>query len=415
MRRTLAALALLLLLASPAAGSRHADEEEEPSPYGTVDGVTYYMAAGLANGSALAHDAGAGEQLLVFQGCAYLQFRPGFDRGRLAVSGLLDDATPLVLEMSEFEPDGFVRTNSTLGPDDSFAVPEGASPFAELWAAGTAQMHAGILFPPDASPVNPPRLANFTDPVTGDEDLRAQVFAARDGVRDDATSARLDRDAGGDAEVHVTVASPDGAAPGEDRIRFGPPAALPDGSAAPDSEHLDVYELQNTRFGGTARLVLESTSRAPPGMNQVALSVYAPDGFEVANGSAASSVLGAGRAEMEFPLDQVGTYTLRASGSLLLGSYSVDVTLRAPPAFRMDFWWEDVVRGDAARSALSECQGQLGLRAQVVDGSVQRTPPPRFPLTLVVVAAVAATTTLLLVVKFASDTFASWAFRRQLR
>ena len=45
---------LALLMALPAsAGSSSAEDEGPPSAYAQVDGVTYYMAAGLVNGSAL--------------------------------------------------------------------------------------------------------------------------------------------------------------------------------------------------------------------------------------------------------------------------------------------------------------------------------------------------------------------------
>lgn len=403
----------LAILALPiaAAGFSSTHDEGPPSAYGTVDGVTYYMAAGLVNGSALTHDAGAGEQRLDFQGCAFLQFRPAFGRGRLAVDGLLDAAVPLKLEMSEFDaPGGGVRTNVTLDAAHDPALPAGAKAQAELAAAGFAQMHAGIVL--DELTGNP-TLGNFTDPRSGAEEMEASVFSTTDGVRDEAGA--LQDKASKDDEIHVVVASPADAQPKSDLLSFGPPPALPDGSAFPDSEHSAAYSFRDTRYGGVAKVTVTSTSKAPPGSNEVTVAVYSPDGFEAGNVTVSSSALGPGQGSFEVPLDRIGDYAVLAHGRLLAGNYRIDVELVPPPAFKLDFWWESVERGDAARAANGQCMKDLGLRAQVLSGSVTRHKPPGFPMELVVLSIAVAAATGLFLVKLGYETFSSAEFKRSFK
>jgi hypothetical protein len=409
-RALVLAFALLLALPAASAGLGPAAEEETPSAYAAVDGVSYYFAAGLVNGSALTHDAGAGERRLDFQGCAIAQFRPGFGRGRLALDGLIDGAVPIKLEMSDFDaPGDSVRANVTVDAANDAALPPGAKARAELAATGLAQMHAGMA-PNDN---NAPALANFTDPLTGEPELRAALFVTRDGVRD--ADGTLQPKAAADDEMHVVVSSPPGAQPTPDHASFGPPAATPDGSAFPDSEHAAVYTFLNTRYGGTAHLTVTSTSKAPPGANEIAVAVYAPDGFQVGNATVASSALGGGHATIDVPLDQMGEYLVLANGRLLLGNYRIDAELAPPPAFKLDFWWESVARGDVARSANSQCLKDLGLRTQVVSGSVTRHKPPGFPMELVVLAVAVAATTGLFIVRLGYETFSSAEFKRSFK
>lgn len=409
-RALVLSLALLLALPAASAGLGSSEEEETPSAYAEMDGVSYYFAAGLVNGSALAHDAGAGERRLDFQGCAIAQFRPGVARGRLALDGLIDGAVPVKLEMSDFDGSGdYVRSNATVDASQDAALPAGGKARAELAASGLAQMHAGVV----PNELGAPVLANFTDPLTGEPELRTSLFVTRDGMRDDAGALQQAVDA--DDEIHVVVSSPPGAQAAPDAASFGPPALTPDGSAAPDSEHAAVYSFLNTRYGGTAHLTVTSTSKAPPGTNEIAVSVYAPDGFQVGNATAASSLLGDGHADLDVPLDQMGEYLVLANGRILAGNYRIDVELAPPPAFKLDFWWDTVERGEAARSANSQCLKDLGLRTQVVSGSVLRHKPPLFPMELVVLAVVVSATAGLFVVRLAYDTFSSAEFKRSFK
>jgi len=117
-------------------------------------------------------------------------------------------------------------------------------------------------------------------------------------------------------------------------------------------------------------------------------------------------------ATIEFRADQLGFYEIVLTGRILLASYTIDVELAAAPAFQLDFWWEDVVRGAAAQSAYGDCQRDLGLRAQVVAGEVARPQPPSFPLEVVVLGVAAALVAALLVVKLAQDQLSGDAFRK---
>jgi hypothetical protein len=215
--------------------------------------------------------------------------------------------------------------------------------------------------------------------------------------------------------MHVVVSTSLGAQPTPDHASFGPAAFSPDGSAFPDSEHAGVYAFLDTRYGGTARLTITSTSKAPPGANEIAVAVYAPDGFQVGNATVASSALGDGHATIDMPLDQMGEYLVLANGRILLGNYRIDVELAPPPAFKLDFWWESVGRGEGARNANSQCLKDLGLRSQVLSGSVLRHKPPSFPMELVVLAVAVAATTGLFLVRLGYETFSSAEFKRSFK
>jgi hypothetical protein len=409
MSRRLLPLALLLL-ALPL-GTAAPEEESAPSSYASIDGVAYHLASGRVNGSALAHDAGGGERLLDFQGCAFTQFRPGFGRGRVAVDGLIDGVVPVKLEMSDFEAGGgFVESNVTVDASQHPALPEGGRARAEIAARGVAQMHAGIVENEDGFPA----LGNFTDPVTGSQELSAAVFVARDGSRGEggAPQPEVQRD---DDEIHVVVATPPGAEPQSQAMWFGPPAFTADGSAFPEGEHAASYRFLNTRYGGVAALTVTASARAPPGQNEVTVTVYSPDGFEAANATVAPSILGPSTVELEVPLDQLGDYTVLARGRLLMGNYRIDVELQPAAGFRFDFFWEEFHRGEEARNANSQCLKELGLRAQVVSGSVRRNPPPMFPMELVVMGVVAAVVTGLFLVKLGYETLSSAEFKRSFK
>lgn len=412
--RSLAALALLVLVLPSALAAANDDEVEGPvSPYALFDGVTYYMLAGVVNGSAAAVDSGAGERLLSFDGCALVQVRPDLDRGRIAIAGMVDGVTPLRVDFEEFGGDlasqGPIAANLTLDAAALPALPAGMTARGEVAGEAVATMKASEVWDPIDSRY---RAANFTDPVGGGEELRGLLAVSEDGVRDDGTGARQDRLDEGDRELHVSLASPLGASPSSDQFGFASNAEMPDGSTMPDAEHAATYEFLNTRFGGTGAITLTLDTKAPPGFNALTMAVRAPDGAEVGNVSVEASVLAAGTATLEFPADQLGVYDVLVTGKLLLGSYQLAVQLDPAPAFQMDFWWEDPVPGAGAPDAFGECQKQLGLRAQVVAGRVDRSSPPGFPLQVVVVAIVAVVITALLLVKLVMDQVSSSAFRK---
>lgn len=416
MKPALLAAAVLLLLAAPTVlGARLGRDEEpaKPSSYGSVDGVTYYMVAGIVNGSALASDPGTGEAAMDFAGCAFVQLRPELGRGRVSIAGLVDGFTPVRVDFEDFAGDaasqGPIATNLTLGASDHPLLAAGQTARGEVAGEATAQMRASEHFDPERGAI---LLANFTDPVGGGEELRATLAMAGDGVRDDATGARLGEVARGDEELHIVLRSPEGVSPDGDSYRFQGPPDVPDGVPATDAEYTESYEFLNTRFGGLATVRFSATTKAPPGFNAMTIVARAPDGSEAANTSVEWSVLAAGAATLEFPADQMGFYTVLATGKMMLGSYAIDVELAPPPSFQLDFWWEDVVRGDLAQTAYGDCQRDIGLRAQVVAGNVDRTPPPSFPLEVVALGVGAAVVAALLVVKLVQDQVSSDAFRK---
>lgn len=416
MKPALLAIAVLLLLAAPTAmGARFGREEEtaQPSSYAAIDGVTYYLAAGLVNGSALASDPGTGESVMDFAGCAFVQLRPELGRGRVSIAGLVDGFTPLRVDYEDFVGDvasqGPIATNLTLDAAYHPVLGAGQSAGGEVAGQATAQMRASEYYDFDKGAF---QLANFTDPVGGGEDLRATLAMARDGVRDDATGARLADVAEGDEELHLVLASPEGARPEGDSVRFYGPPDVPDGIPATDAEYVGSFDFLNTRFGGTATVTFSATSKAPPGLNSLTLVVRAPDGTEAGNTTVDWSVLAAGAATIEFPADQLGFYAIIVTGKIALASYTIDVELAPAAAFQLDFWWEDVVRGGAAQGAFGDCQRDIGLRAQVVAGEVARSQPPSFPLEVVVLGVAAAVVAALLVVKLAQDQLSGDAFRK---
>jgi hypothetical protein len=412
--RALAAAALLLLVLPSALAATDEDAAAGPvSPYALFDGVSYYMLAGVVNGSSLAVDSGGGERLLAFEGCAFVQVRPDLDRGRVAIAGMVDGATPLQVTFEEFDGNlgsqGPIAANLTLDPAALPVMPAGKTARGQVAGEAVATMKAAEVWDPIDERY---RAANFTDPVGGGEELRALLAVSEDGVRDDETGARQDALDEGDHELHIVLSSPPGASPSKDSFGFASNPELPEGSTMPDAEHAATYEFLNTRFGGTASMTLTLSTKAPPGFNALTLAVRAPDGAEVGNATVEASVLAPGTATLQFPADQLGVYHVLVTGKLMLGSYTIAVQLDPAPAFQMDFWWEDPVPGATAPDAFGECQKQLGLRAQVVAGRVDRASPPGFPLQVVVIAIVASVITALLVVKLVMDQVSSSAFRK---
>ncbi|MHB1262606.1 MAG: hypothetical protein ACYC2H_12930 [Thermoplasmatota archaeon] len=418
----LALLALVLLTLPSAVGksSLGGDEEtERPSSYGSIDGVTYFMLAGPVNASHVASNPGTGDAVMDFQGCAFVQLRPDLDRGRISIAGLIDGFTPMRAEIGDFSgnagPQGPIATNLTIDAAYHPVLQAGQTVRAEAVTEGIAEMKASEYVDVLQSP---PRfvMANFTDPVGGGEELRALLAIAEDGIRDDETGALQDKVTRDDAEMHIVLTSPEGVSPDPDELPpFFGPSDLPDGSYSADAEHSRNFEFLNTRFGGKGTLAFTASSKAPPGFNEVTVLLRAPDGSEQANATVQWSALEAGQATLEFPADQMGFYTVTVTGKLMLGSYSMQVTLDAAPAFQLDFWWEDVVRGAQAVNAYGDCQRDVGLRAQVVAGKVDRAQPPAFPMKVVVLSIAAAAATVLLVVKLVSDQVSSGEFRKQFK
>lgn len=423
MTATRFALVALVLLALPSAVGKSSfgrdEEPERPSSYGSVDGVTYFMLAGPVNASRLASDPGTGDTPLDFSGCAFVQLRPDLERGRISIAGLIDGFTPLRAEIGDFSgsiaSQGPIATNLTLDAAYHPVLPAGQTVRGEAATEGVAEMKASEYIDFTRTPPSF-ALANFTDPVGGGEELRAILAVAEDGVRDDETGALDDQVTRDDMEMHIVLASPQGAAPDADELPpFFGPSDLPDGSQSADAEHTRTFEFLNTRFGGKGTVAFSATSKAPPGFNEATVLVRAPDGSEQANTTVQWSALAAGQATLEFAADQMGFYTVTVMGKLLLGSYSMQVTLDPAPAFQLDFWWEDAVRGAEAVNAYGDCQRDVGLRAQVVAGKVDRAQPPSFPLQVVVVSIVAAAIAALVVVKLVSDQVSSGEFRKQFK
>jgi len=406
------ALLLLALLALPASA---VPSSGDPA-YSRIDGVTYYIAAGQANGSALMARTGGGQERVAFVGCAYAQLRPDHDAGRVFVAGIVDNVTPVSVELGDLagkdpRQQGGAATNLTLDSSLDPAIPANIAVPAEAAAWGSAEMRAGTMVNPLNGNYVP---ANFTDPVGGGEDLAATLAVLRDGVRG-ADGSLLAKPAKGADEMHVVVQSPPGAAPSPDHASYVYLGALPDGSSPSESEHQATYTLLNSRYGGTAKATLTFSSKAPPGANRLRLDVLRPDGTLVGSANATASLLGDGTATVDFPLDAMGAYTLAVAGKILMGSYRIGVDLQPAPVFQLDFWWPMVARGEQARDVLNSCQKEIGLLASVPPVRVGQHRPPSFPLRLVVLSAAVAVATGLLVVKYVSETVTADDFRRQFR
>lgn len=420
-RSAFALLALVLLALPSAVGKSSFGRDEEParpSSYGSMDGVTYFLLAGQVNASRLASDPGTGESFLDFAGCAFVQLRPELDRGRISIAGLIDGSTPMRAEIGDFSGDagsqGPIATNLTLDAAYHPVLKPGQTVRGEAATEGIAEMKASEYV--DFTRVPPVFvMANFTDPVGGGEELRALLAVSEDGIRDDATGALLDEVVRDDPELHIVLTSPAGATPAPETFLLNGAGNMPDGSHSADAEYTRTSEFLNTRFGGKGTLEFSADSKAPPGFNEVTVVVRAPDGSEQANATVQWSALATGQATLEFPADQMGFYTVTVTGKLMLASYAMQVTLAPAEAFRLDFWWEDVVRGAAAVNAYGDCQRDIGLRAQAVAGKVERAQPPSFPLQVVVLSIAAAAITALVVVKLVSEQVSTGEFRKRFK
>jgi hypothetical protein len=408
MKAGILAVAAFFLLSGVAVA---ASSDKDPA-YASIDHVTYYVAAGVANGSYLAAQTDGGEARQTFIGCAYAQLRPDNENGRVFVAGLIDNYTPLMVEVGDFagghERQGGVATNLTLDQGLDAVVPAGKTVASEAAAWGTANLWAGLV--PKETPFGTILVpANFTDPVGGGEDFRATYATLDDGLRDAASGNPLAEPAKGQGEMHVVVQSPEGATPTPDHVSFVGPANVP------QAEHAATYDMLNSRFGGQATVTFTATANAPPGLNELTIRVLRPDGTLAGNASVSASVIAPGKATLKVPLSQMGTYTFGVTGKMLLGTYTIDVQLDPAPVFQLDFWWDAIARGDQGRSYVNDCQKEIGLVAQVRPVTVGRHKPPHFPLEVVAMAAVGSLASILLLTKYITESVAAGEFRRAFR
>lgn len=408
MKASILAIAALFLLSGVAAA---ASSDKDPA-YASIDHVTYYVAAGVANGSYLAAKTDGGEARQTFIGCAYAQLRPNNENGRVFVAGLIDNYTPLMVEIGDFTGTGArqggVATNLTLDQALDPIVPSGKTVGTEAAAWGTANLWAGLV--PKETPFGTILVpANFTDPVGGGEDFRATYATMTDGLRDATSGDPLADPVKGRDEMHVVVQSPEGATPTPDHVSFAGPANVP------QAEHAATYDMLNPRFGGLATVTFTATANAPPGLNELTLRVLRPDGTVAGNASVSASVIAPGKATLKVPLDQMGSYTFGVTGKMLLGTYTIDVQIDPAPVFQLDFWWDQVARGDQGRSYVNDCQKEIGLVSQVRPVAVGRHRPPHFPLEVVVMAAAGSLATILLITKYITESVAAGEFRRAFR
>lgn len=401
---------LLLLPLAQGAG-------EAPSLLVEQDGVVYSMAAGVhGSGHVTVGPAHDGSPALPFDGCLMVQLRPEKDNGVILLGGALANGT-VVLNVGSFSrsggPQGGIATNMTLDGkvDPRLADEPGGPVLAAAWGTAHGRVDGG----------------NFTDQVAGGQELDATFWLSEAGYRDDATRAIRATDGSvwspgkqaatdpAQPELHLRIRSPEGAVPTPDVRSWAPPGDLPDDSYSQVSDFEQRFPFENTRFGGTGAVVVSATSLAPAGLTELDVVVVSPGGVDVGNATVRPDVtrMGGDAARVEFPLTDFGVYTVRLTGRMTLAKFSVAATLTPTDSLDLDFWWDRVAFGEAAKATMSHCVEEVSLNGlSGTSASVGRAPPPTYPVAAAVLAVVGAVTAVAVALKLVAHVRANSTFKR---
>lgn len=376
---------------TPSTTGTDTEEPETPAPrfeFSTDPGFTHYAPSW----------AGDGTGAVAAQGCGRGVVNDVRDLGRLSVQAWIDDVTRIDLEFQEFSStdpahDGGIVMNSTLsgsGPGGQALHPPA---FARAAGWGLASLHVNERL--------------YLDPITGQEGIPGFFMLLDEGIRDNATKALMPQAQAapdGTKELHVVLASTGkGVAETvgfqneeEDatgRIKFAP-------------NYYRQLPLDNTKYRGVADIEIEVDTASPAVLGtELKFEFARPDGRALANVTLTPTPGSPARDAVSFPLDQFGAYFVTVSGRATLASYRVVATLSPPDAFWMNFWWEDVLEGQAARDAWNECGDVIDDRSGFAPrrNVPHLAEPPGIRMEAIVLGVVGAIIGGLLLVKLAVD------------
>ncbi len=411
-REMLAALALVVLTNPAAAEVEDAWLEQE--------GAFYYVLGGtMTSGRAASGPAYDGSDQFEFIGCAYAKLSPELDLGRIRVLGLIDFTTPIIVDMTQFDPDSpaeridfDVPFSGPLGRD-ALHYPDFTSDVAGF---GRATMRIGGDYYDD--PYGPIGEYNYTAAFWHtDRGLRNETGAVhtRDGTAYDAGST-AGTTVEGDHEFHLHIESLPGLSPTPVTQVITMPNSGAEGVAGrflPDPEHEAAFDFPNLRYQGQGTLRVTMTAQAPEGQNELVVRLRSPGGVVLFEDVLDASLASDGTLTTDFALDRFGNYQVEVMGPVALSSYTIEVTQTPERPMHLNFWFEDVVFGlDAQRElgacsrAVSEADGSLAA------AEVGRRDPPALLMVLVVLGVIGSIAIFLTGVKLVGHAVSTAAFRQ---
>jgi len=193
------------------------------------------------------------------------------------------------------------------------------------------------------------------DPLTGEDRWVAHFMVITTGVRDDKTGAIWNADKSapydpknptnglsveGDNEIHLVLKSHATAPPNATKIDN---KSMPFETPFVRTSHGYTNNFQNSEFNATIKV---SGTYGPT--QSLSFALRDPNNKIVKSIRLGES--GKTEGQLRSPLNQTGKYVLEVSGSGLQAGYEITGAITPPSNVVMNFWWEDILLGEAAES-----------------------------------------------------------------
>lgn len=273
--------------------------------------------------------------------------------GDVFAGGILD-SQPWIVRFDRFAQQGnktFQNGGVAADLEEHGASGHGDASIPQVHAAMAAWGEAGLQI--GGKPV--------PDPSTGNATWSAHYMVIRTGVRNDATHGIWNKaktapydpahPADGyadpsDDEIHLVLRPhvSSGAAPIPIRVGLDPPQTNP--------TYAQTFELYENPFvGSLVNLTFTLTADPATLPSDLTFVIKAPDGSEVARATLpGSSSNTASTALASLALDQRGTYNVDVTGRLVNAQFEIGGVLTLPSNLVFNFWWENVLFGEAAET-----------------------------------------------------------------
>jgi hypothetical protein len=198
------------------------------------------------------------------------------------------------------------------------------------------------------------------DPLTGQETWVAHYMVLTTGVRDDAThqiwnqakSAPYDPANPGDGfaqegdnEIHLRLSS----------HATAPPAPVPVDEEGGPVDGITFRETHtwNNRFKGSAFNATLTMEGGVVPNSYIIFQFRDPDNQAVGENSYRLTQPAMGDPEpqqVHFTMNKAGNYSVNVNGNAIQATYKINGTITPPGNVLLNFWWEDVIFGEAART-----------------------------------------------------------------
>ncbi len=198
----------------------------------------------------------------------------------------------------------------------------------------------------------------YLDPFSQNESWAAHYMVIKTGVRDEATHGIYQDEAmtkpydpktpsegyakAGDDEVHLVLKPTQMPPANGTSVDFG------ESSAVTESGYAQSFKFDNAYRGSVANFTIALAASPSLAPTSIVFSFKNPAGTEVARVTSENFPQPMRTLRPVFGLHEVGEYTIDVSGRLVGTTYSITGPVEPPKDTLMNFWWENVVFGEAA-------------------------------------------------------------------